>query len=77
MNDRLKGVIENIGTEYKAKILKGSRHYKSIQPGTGSGLPGFQPAVGVYRCGDGAHYWAVFRAALYCICRVPAVRTGK
>ncbi len=49
MNDRLKGVIENIGTEYKSKILRGSRHYVEVSIGQRAADLGYPELDDPYR----------------------------
>ena len=49
MNDKLKGIIENIGTEFKAKILKGSRHYVEISIGQRAAELGHHELEAPYR----------------------------
>jgi len=49
MSDNLKSVIEDIGTKYKAKILKGSRHYVEISIGQRAAELGYPELEARYR----------------------------
>ena len=49
MKEKLKGIIENIGTEYRAKILKGSRHYTEVSIGKRAAELGYHDLEAPFR----------------------------